>query len=75
MKTIQTVKFLRALKKGSKIFITAPSGGEDPKIHDCLNLSIEQIQRLSFQVLEGNCLRSESKHVSAIRGNSLKYLF
>ncbi len=61
------IHFPRTLKAGMTIGITAPSGGVKPEFHPRLELGINFLKSRGFRVVEGNCLRSEFKHVSGTK--------
>ena len=52
------------IKTGSVVGITAPSSGVDSKLHERLNLAELNLKNKGFEILEGNCLRSDFKQVS-----------
>ena len=53
------------LRRGSRIGITGPSGGVAPRFHNRLDYVIQNLKNHGFEVVEGDCLRDEKKHVSA----------
>lgn len=61
------MKYPNPLKKGSKIAITAFSSGVPEQCHQRLDIVIDNLKRLGFYVIEGQCLRKNLKHVSASR--------
>lgn len=60
MKTI----YPAPLNKGDKIGITAPSSGVTPAHYARLDLVLNNLRSLGFQIAEGKCLRNQHKHVS-----------
>lgn len=53
-----------ALKRKSKIGITGPSGGIHERFTDRYNLALNHLKNQGFEIVEGNCLKGEFKHVS-----------
>ncbi len=53
------------LRPGSRIVITAPSSGVEPRLHRRLDLCLAHLRGQGFVVEEGQCLRSEVKSASA----------
>lgn len=53
-----------ALKKNSKIGITGPSGGVHERFTERYNLALNHLINQGFEIVEGNCLKGEFKHVS-----------
>jgi muramoyltetrapeptide carboxypeptidase len=52
------------LKKNSKIGITGPSGGIHERFTERYNLALGHLKSLGYEIVEGNCLKGEFKHVS-----------
>lgn len=59
------MKYPKPLKKGSKIAITAFSSGVAASCHQRLDIVLTHLKALGFEVIEGQCLREDVKHVSA----------
>jgi len=59
------VKYPNPLKSGSKIAITAFSSGVAANCHQRLDIVLKNLKDLGFEVIEGQCLREDIKHVSA----------
>jgi len=59
------VKYPKPLIKGSKIAITAFSSGVAASCHQRLDIVLAHLKTLGFEVIEGQCLREDNKHVSA----------
>lgn len=59
------MKYPEPLKVGSRIAITAVSSGVPEPFHPRLDIVIAHLQDLGFEVIEGQCLRSDLKHASA----------
>ncbi|BBN82954.1 LD-carboxypeptidase [Pseudoalteromonas sp. A25] len=55
----------KALKPGSTIAVTAFSSGVRKEFHPRLDLVLSHLRNCGFEVLEGECLRDNVKHVSA----------
>ncbi|TQF67693.1 S66 family peptidase [Pseudoalteromonas luteoviolacea] len=64
----------RPLTEGSKIAITAFSSGVPKPLHARLDLVLDDLRTRGFEVLEGQCLRDNQKHVSAPREHRLREL-
>jgi muramoyltetrapeptide carboxypeptidase LdcA involved in peptidoglycan recycling len=58
------IRYPAPLKPGSTIAVTAPSSGVLPACHKRLDIAIAHLRSQGFHVLEGDCLRSDHKHVS-----------
>jgi len=58
------IKYPKPLKKGDKIGITAPSSGVTPEHYARLDLVLNNLRTMGFQIVEGSCLRQRHKHVS-----------
>lgn len=58
-------KISKPLKKGDKIGITAPSSGVAIEHYARLDLVLDNLRSMGFQIVEGSCLRKQYKHVSA----------
>ncbi len=52
------------LERGSKIGVTGPSGGVHERFNDRFNLALKNLLSLGYEIVEGDCLRGEHKHVS-----------
>jgi len=63
----QRIRYPEPLRPGDTIGITAPSSGVSEKLHPRLDLCIRHLRDQGFNVIEGKCLRANSKHVSAPR--------
>ncbi|RYZ58834.1 MAG: LD-carboxypeptidase [Proteobacteria bacterium] len=61
------MKFPKPLSTLSKIAITAPSSGVAFRLHQRLDSAIGTLRAHGFDVEEGQCLRTNVKHVSASR--------
>jgi muramoyltetrapeptide carboxypeptidase len=59
------MKYPSPLIKGSKIAITAFSSGVPEELHQRLDIVISNLKKSGFDVVEGNCLRENIKHVSS----------
>lgn len=59
------IRYPRALQKGDKIAITAPSSGVTTAQRPRLDLVLQNLRDHGFQVEEGKCLHERYKHVSA----------
>lgn len=59
------MKYPEPLQKGDKIAVTAFSSGVPSGCHQRLDLVLEHLRSLGFNVIEGHCLRENEKHVSA----------
>ena len=59
------MKYPKPLTKGDKIAITAISSGVPTILHKRLDIVLSGLKGLGFEVIEGNCLRENVKHVSA----------
>ena len=59
------MKYPSPLKKGSKIAVTAFSSGVAVSCHQRLDIVLANLKDLGFEVIEGQCLREDIKHVSA----------
>jgi muramoyltetrapeptide carboxypeptidase LdcA involved in peptidoglycan recycling len=55
-----------ALRRGSRIAVTAPSSGVQAALHARLDLVIANLRAQGFDVEEGSCLRDESQGASAL---------
>lgn len=53
------------LQPGSRIAVTAPSSGVQAPLHRRLDIVINQLRTVGFEVAEGSCLRSEQHSASA----------
>lgn len=58
------IVYPRPLTTGMTIGVTGPSGGVRPIHHRRLDLAIGHLKSQGFKIVEGECLRSENKHVS-----------
>jgi len=54
-----------ALRRGSRIAVTAPSSGVPVALHRRLDIVIEHLREQGFDVEEGRCLRDEHRSASA----------
>lgn len=63
----KTIRYPPPLQQGDTIGITAPSSGVNRKLHPRLDLCIQHLRDLGFNVVEGACLRHNAKHVSGPR--------
>lgn len=61
---MKTIIYPEPLKKGSVIAITGPSGGVHERFNNRFELAVNHLKSKGFEVVEGNCLRGEHKHVS-----------
>ena len=61
------MKYPKPLKQGSKIAITAFSSGVATSCHQRLDIVLKNLKDLGFEVIEGQCLREDIKHVSACK--------
>ncbi|MFZ9036000.1 MAG: S66 family peptidase [Francisellaceae bacterium] len=61
----QAIRFPKALEKGDRIAVTAPSSGVEQKWHRRLDYVLQYWRDLGFEIIEGVCLRGNHKHVSA----------
>ena len=59
------MKYPAPLRPGSRIAITAFSSGVRASVHPRLDLVISDLRSRGFEVIEGQCLRQNHKHVSA----------
>lgn len=59
------IRYPSPLSRGSKIAITAISSGVPAPAHARLERVIADIQAQGYEIIEGDCLRSDHKHVSA----------
>ncbi|HYX37248.1 MAG TPA: S66 peptidase family protein [Oligoflexus sp.] len=59
------IRFPAPLRAGSTIAVTAPSSGVLPPYHKRLDIVYEHLKDQGFGIVEGGCLRSDHKHVSA----------
>ena len=59
------MKYPVPLGKGSRVAITAFSSGVPSSLHKRLDIVIENLKKQGFEVIEGECLRENTKHVSA----------
>ncbi len=59
------MKYPVPLGKGSRVAVTAFSSGVPSSLHKRLNIVIENLKKQDFEVIEGECLRENTKHVSA----------
>ena len=55
------------LETGATIGVTAPSNGTARALHPRLDLVLRHMRDLGFRVVEGDCLRQSTNHVSAPR--------
>ncbi|HET9240332.1 MAG TPA: S66 peptidase family protein [Oligoflexus sp.] len=58
------IRYPGPLKSGSTIAVTAPSSGVSSGCHKRLDIAIAHLRSQGFQLIEGDCLRSDYKHVS-----------
>lgn len=58
------MKYPAPLKAGSKIAVTAFSSGVSEPIHRRLDIVLNHLRDSGYQVIEGECLRTNIKHVS-----------
>lgn len=61
------MKYPVPLTPGAKIGITASSSGVTANHHHRLDLALNHLRLLGYEPVEGQCLRSNHKHVSAAR--------
>jgi muramoyltetrapeptide carboxypeptidase LdcA involved in peptidoglycan recycling len=54
-----------ALRRGSRIAVSAPSSGVPAALHGRLDIVIEHLRKQGFDVEEGSCLRDEHDSASA----------
>jgi muramoyltetrapeptide carboxypeptidase len=54
----------KPLRRGMTIGVTGPSGGVAARHHKRLDLALKNLKLRGFNIVEGECLRSEHKHVS-----------
>jgi muramoyltetrapeptide carboxypeptidase len=54
-----------ALRRGSRIAVTAPSSGVEPALHPRLDLCLQHLRTQGFAIEEGQCLRQEVRSASA----------
>lgn len=59
------IRFPKPLKPGNKIALTAFSSGVDAHLEPRLDRIIQDFKNKGFEIIEGNCLRGNTKHVSA----------
>lgn len=59
------IRIPEPLKAGSRIVVTAPSSGVEPKLHQRLDLCLEHLRAQGYVVEEGRCLRQENRSASA----------
>ncbi len=52
------------LKAGSRIGVAAPSGGVHERFANRFNLALKHLTDQGYEIVEGECLRNEYKHVS-----------
>ncbi len=69
---MSTIDYPAPLIKGDCIAITAPSTGVPSALHKRLDLVLENLRSLGFQVIEDQCLRDETKNASASKENRAK---
>jgi muramoyltetrapeptide carboxypeptidase len=60
-----SIRFPVALRDGARIGVTAPASGVDPDLHPRLDLALQRLRSLGFEVREGACLRSNAGAASA----------
>lgn len=58
------IKYPNPLRKGDKIGVTAPSSGVTPEHYARLDLVLNNLRAMGFQIVEGTYLRKRHKHVS-----------
>jgi muramoyltetrapeptide carboxypeptidase LdcA involved in peptidoglycan recycling len=63
--TVAHVRYPNPLRKGSRVFLAAPSSGVDTLTWPRLDLVIENLEARGLVVEEGTCLRREYKNASA----------
>lgn len=63
--TWKRITFPSPLRIGDGIGVTAPSSGVPQALHERLDVCLNNLRFLGFRIIEGRCLRSDSKHVSA----------
>lgn len=61
------IKYPAPLKRGSRIAITAFSSGVPEKLHPRLDMVISDFEQRGYEVIEGQCLRTDVKHVSGTK--------
>lgn len=66
---MSTIFYPASLIKGDCIAVTAPSSGVPRALHKRLDLVLENLRNLGFQVIQGRCLRDETKNASASKEN------
>ncbi len=59
------VLFPQPLQPGDLIAVTAPSSGVPENVHPRLDLVLEHLRGRGYRILEGSCLRGQSKSASA----------
>ena len=62
---IQMIKYPTPLKKGDRIGLTAPSSGVTSNLYPRFDVVVKNLESQGFTVIEGECLKSNHKHVSA----------
>jgi muramoyltetrapeptide carboxypeptidase len=60
-----TIKFPQPLRPGDLIAVTAPSSGVEGAALGRLDLALSRLRTRGYRVIEGDCLRAESKNASA----------
>lgn len=61
------IRYPKPLAPGDLIAITAPSSGVAQAMHPRLDLAIAALHRRGYRVIEGACLRQQTKQTSATR--------
>lgn len=64
----------KPLKKGSTIAVTAPSSGVPEAMHERLDIVLAHIRHQGFNLIEGQCLRTNHQHVSASKAHRAQEL-
>ncbi len=64
-KWMSHIRYPGPLKKGDRIAVTAPSSGLEPGHYARLEIVVGHLRAQGFEVIEGGCLKSRNKHVSA----------
>ena len=63
------MRYPKPLTEGSKIAVTAPSCGVADNLHPRLDLAIQNLKRLGYEVVEGKCLRDGYRPASDTKEN------
>lgn len=59
------IRYPKPLQRGDRIAVTAPSSGVPSALHPRLDIALDHLRSLGFEVVEGQCLRSNHKGISA----------